>query len=329
MRFGIKSAGAATAVVTCAAFLPAPAQAATAAGQARVIGDSVHVEAGRGAVNDVVLTGSGRTVTIDDRVAINPGPGCAAVPGDRTRVRCTTTEPLRWLYASLGDGNDRLIARTAARVFAEGGAGADRITGGSGRDSLHGDSGDDVLSGGRGADALAGGGGNDSLDGGRGDDILNADAGRDRLRGGTGRDLVYYGSRQAPVLVDLDGAEGDDGARGEGDSVGADVEDIIGGAGADRLIGNAAGNRIWGGGGNDHLAGGAGHDILVGQAGNDTLRGGAGDDHLIGERDSREQGKDNPRARDRLNGGTAARRGDICEAGPAATMVSCEIRRAR
>lgn len=333
MKLTVKALAVAGAAVSCTAFLAAPAQAAaTAAGTARVVdGDAVHLTAIRGAVNDLVVTRSGKVVTLDDRVAIKAGPGCVAVQGDRTKVRCTATTEARFVILDLSDRDDRFVNRAGMYVDVRGGAGNDRLIGGAGYDNLAGGPGNDIVSGGGDGDSLNGDAGDDTLDGGTGNDILNTDAGRDVLRGGTGRDLVYYGSRTAPVHVDPDGAKGDDGARGEGDSVGADVEDLIGGRAADRLIGNAAGNRIHGGHGNDYIAGGNGHDILVGQNGNDTLRGDAGDDHLIGEQDPRASDpegslSDNPRARDHLNGGLQARRGDICRSGKHSTKVSCEIR---
>jgi hypothetical protein len=39
----------------------------------------------------VVITRSGNTITIDDRVAISAGKGCKKVKGDKTKVICTTT----------------------------------------------------------------------------------------------------------------------------------------------------------------------------------------------------------------------------------------------
>ncbi|GAA4969911.1 hypothetical protein [Actinoplanes utahensis] len=61
MKFSIKALAVAGAVVSWAAFLPAPAQAAAAtAGTARIVdGSAVHFTAARGAANDLVITRSG------------------------------------------------------------------------------------------------------------------------------------------------------------------------------------------------------------------------------------------------------------------------------
>ena len=96
-------------------------------------------------------------------------------------------------------------------------------------------------------------GGNDYLDGKGGADVLNG--------GGGSHDRVGYGSRTASVSVDLDGSAGDDGEAGEGDTVSADVEDVLAGSGDDQLVGNAAANLLQGGPGADSIAGGGGKDV--------------------------------------------------------------------
>jgi Ca2+-binding RTX toxin-like protein len=152
-------------------------------------------------------------------------------------------------------------------------AGIAGITGGAGDDEL---AGDGAVTGGPGADRLAGGLRADAPDGGPGDDVLlGADgddrllggAGADTLAGGAGRDTADYDRRAAPgerdpdVIVTLDGAR-NDGAPGEEDLVGPDVEDLRGGSGDDVLAGDAGSNRLDGGFGRDRLAGGAGDDEL-------------------------------------------------------------------
>jgi Ca2+-binding RTX toxin-like protein len=158
------------------------------------------------------------------------------------------------------------------------------------------------------------------LRGGKGGDYLYADSGADTLLGGAGFDVVSYGSRTRPVTVDLDGSKRDDGERGEKDTVGADVEGIVGGAGADRLTGNAADNRIVGGAGDDGLVGGAGNDTLIGQAGNDSISGGPGSDYLVGESPN----DNNHVAKDHMDGGWDGPYGDTCIGAILATMVRCE-----
>lgn len=116
--------------------------------------------------------------------------------------------------------------------------------------------------GGAGNDTLTGNNDGNTLDGGAGDDRLSGRLGADTIRGGDGRDLVDYSERAAPVLVDLDGLERDDGEADEFDTVGVDVEDILGGTGGDTLVGNASDNFLEGGAGGDTMDGGAGVDRL-------------------------------------------------------------------
>jgi len=196
-----------------------------------------------------------------------------------------------------------------------GGAGDDLLVGGAGANLLDGRSGDDVLDGGPGADesqggpgfdladysthaggvvadldgasgddgapgegdtlsadieALAGGPGADTLTGNGLDNILDGGPGGDVLNGGAGFDAATYQDRTAGVQADADGA-GDDGEPGEGDTIAADVEDLIGGAGNDTLSGNGLENFLIGGPGDDRLDGGAGEDGLFGDDGADEL----------------------------------------------------------
>jgi len=212
-----------------------------------------------------------------------------------------------------GDGNDNLV----------GWWGNDTLYGGNGDDTLQGLDGNDKEYGGAGADSLFGGKGADRLEGGAGNDALSGDDPRDGggvwadvMLGGPGRDQVNYQWYSKPVTVDLDGAAGDDGQAGEHDTVGADVEDLVGGGGADHLTGNAAANGINGGGGNDVIHGLGGNDTLSGDAGADSLYGDDGDDILFGQ--------DSPESADRLDGGANAVNGDECQRGAPDTVVNCE-----
>jgi Ca2+-binding RTX toxin-like protein len=188
-----------------------------------------------------------------------------------------------------------------------GSGGPDRLEGGAGNDALDGAGGDDDVRGGDGADTVIGGAGNDAQDGGPGDDLVGTDgtassqelgndallggegddtlapgpgppfADDDALSGGPGTDTVSYGARLSPVAASKDGIA-NDGAVGERDDVGLDVERLAGGLGSDTLVG---------GPGDDALDGEPGDDVIDGRAGNDTLRGdsgGAGDgsDTVIG-----------------------------------------------
>jgi hypothetical protein len=94
-----------------------------------------------------------------------------------------------------------------------------------------------------------------------------------------------------------------DGASGEQDSIGGDIENVIGGSandsidaslatgsahvlsgmtGNDTLIGSSLADTIYGGPGNDTLRGGALGDTLNGGDGDDAMQGGTGDDSLDG-----------------------------------------------
>ncbi len=168
-------------------------------------------------------------------------------------------------------GDDRLSGRGGDDVLF-GGPGRDVMSGGDGDDLLRGDRGDDVVQGGAGNDGLRGGAGDDAVAGGGGADRLRGSEGADGLSGGSGRDIVMYPPRLAPLRLSIgDGAN--DGARGEGDNIAADIEDLRGGMGHDTLIGSRGANRLFGQGGNDHLVGAAGNDLLDGGGGRDLLDG--------------------------------------------------------
>ena len=331
----------ALAVTLATAVAAVPAQAAST-GVAVVRGKAtVEYKAGAGRQNSVTVTRSGRTITIDDKVAVKAGKGCRQVKNDKTRVTCTTTKNPTAIRVFTQDRNDVVVNGTDVRLVANGGTGRDRLTGGPRDDNLAGGSGNDVLRGGAGDDTLLGDSGNDKLYGGNGDDYLMGERGRDRLEGGAGfdylqgddpglgvaadvllggadEDRVSYSDYRKRLTINLDGAARDDGQAGEHDTVGADVETVYGGWGSDRITGNAADNFLQGGGGNDILLGGAGNDYLDGQSDRDRLYGGSGDDELIGDEDLR--------AVDRLDGGSNGPAGDACRPDSRDTKVRCERR---
>lgn len=72
------------------------------------------------------------------------------------------------------------------------------------------------------------------------------------------------------MTISLDG-RADDGQAGEGDNVGADVEEAVGGTGADRIAGNAAANVLRGSSGPDVILAGAAPDRVEGDEGDDTI----------------------------------------------------------
>ncbi|MEU4419991.1 calcium-binding protein [Actinoplanes sp. NPDC024001] len=353
----------------------APAQAA-ALGEVSLHpgpdGSYVRYVAAKNATNKVVITRSGNTVTIDDRVKIKAGTDCTAVKGDKTKVRCTspdTTEVRMWLF----DKGDAAVNRTSLMLNVYGGSGNDSITGGSQRDLLRGESGNDKIWGQGGRDKLYGDSGSDRLYGGTGiDDIYNGNGtdvvygnsgsdrlhgsdgdGNDKLYGGTGNDqfmparnvdgadlfvgnsgtdAVHYWWRDLPVSADLDGAKGDDGAKGERDTISADIENLSGGQGHDVLRGDKGRNvirgqwgndRIYGGGGNDTLDGESTNDQIWGQSGNDTLIGGVGEDRMYGGAGNDTLNGDDIYIGelDRLDGGANT---DVCQAFAPDVRVNCE-----
>ena len=118
-----------------------------------------------------------------------------------------------------------------------------------------------------------------TLNGGDGDDTLRGGAAADAFAGGPGEDVVTYDDRTAAVSATLNGLA-DDGAAGEGDRIGTDVEDLVGGSGNDTLTGDLRDNVLDAGPGNDAVTGGRGGDTLTGGPGNDSVAGGDGDDSL-------------------------------------------------
>ncbi|MEV0899780.1 calcium-binding protein [Actinoplanes sp. NPDC049802] len=295
----------------------APALAASA-GVASVAGVKLVYQAGSGLANQVVITESGGTVTIDDKYRIKAGKGCKAVAGDRTRVTCAG---VRYASIRLGSRNDQLFNKTGMVVYAFGSTGNDHLSGGTGRDYLHGgkgndtiaggdhndwlygESGNDILDGGEGADRLDDGSGNDRSNGGTGNDTLRESAGKDKLYGSSGNDSIFasgrtesdyfgggdgvdvvdYSDAKKAVTADADGVKGDDGIKGGKDTIATDVENLTGGAGNDTLTGTAQADVLRGGGGNDRLYGQGGADRLFGETGRDKLNGGAGNDILTGD----------------------------------------------
>ncbi|WP_430788407.1 calcium-binding protein [Actinoplanes sp. G11-F43] len=336
-----------------AGVLAGPAQAASV-GVAKVVTHPavtyVEYKAASGKKNRVVVSGTGKSITIDDRYTIKPGRGCKTVKKDKTKVRCTTSRAVInvrvWTYdkadsvrtdSSLplvvegGSGNDVLYGGSGSdsllggsgtdRIYGRGGrdlitggssadylyggdhtdsiygsSGNDRIRGGAGSDWLYGEAGadyiwgedgddwvdgdrdNDVLSGGAGKDRVTGDDGDDRVYGGADDDTLYAMAtsgegvGADYYSGGSGRDLVTYSKYiHSGVIVDADGAVGDDGAEGERDTVATDVESLMGTMLNDVLLGGPGDNTLTGWGGDDRLIGGGGADTLLGGSGDDYL----------------------------------------------------------
>jgi Ca2+-binding RTX toxin-like protein len=202
------------------------------------------------------------------------------------------------------DGNDKVYAlggndyvyTSGGNDLIYGGAGDNELIGGPGNDTIYGgpdfdrirpDSGNDVAHGGDGGDYFEESAGKDVLYGDAGSDEFfqneYMDRGTEDMRGGSGWDQVTYMSRTKAIYADPDGKKGDDGAKGEGDSIGTDVEGISGGLGNDYIGGNSGDNYLFGDEGNDKIVGYGGNDQLSGYNGNDRLEGGGGDDTLSGD----------------------------------------------
>ncbi|HET9516594.1 MAG TPA: calcium-binding protein, partial [Actinoplanes sp.] len=189
-----------------------------------------------------------------------------------------------------GSGADNLRGN-ALKNRIDGGPGNDYIFGTPGKDELLGGAGDDTISsdargaklnGGPGKDELRGGAASDILDGGPDDDLLRGWLGADTLIGGSGFDTSTYYKHPAAVIVDIDGAKGDDGAPDEGDTTATDIEKVVGSHHDDQLTGGNGNDHLDGYFGNDRLNGGGGDDTLYGDYGTDRLNGGDGNDTLDG-----------------------------------------------
>nr|MDT0657170.1 calcium-binding protein [Micromonospora sp. DSM 115978] len=238
----------------------APAYAYPAPGTAEVVAGELVFTAGAGVDNQVefyVNFVTQRWHVLDYAAPIIPGAGCQ--PGATTHeVSCVGVQSIR---AVTLDGDDTLGVREKASPTATG----RRSTAAAAPEPPAPTAVPMALYGGAGDDKLTGGWGDDLLDGGPGADVLVDWA---------GNDTVSYADRRRPVSADPDGTVGDDGEFGERDTIGVDVENLIGGAGADLLAGNAGPNLLRGGPGDDQIHGLAGADRLSGDAGYDTIIGG-------------------------------------------------------
>lgn len=286
-RRTLAALGATVAAVASTAVMASPAQAATS-GLARVIGNNrVEFRALLGVSNSVVVTISGRTVTIDDRVALSAGAGCKRV--DSTKVRCTTSAATARIDVWTGDYNDYVRNDTGVFMLAGGSGGNDTLIGGSGRDQLQGGAGNDKLNGRNGRGELWGDVGSDYIWGGTGYDYVVAGTGNDVISTGAGNDLIH-------------GQEGND--------------KIYASNGDDTVLGDA---------GSDLVYAGAGDDYVLGGGGNDTIGGEAGDDKLIAENYKRVGNtvvsSPSTTARDALAAGAGT---DICLRSAKTAWSNCE-----
>ncbi|GIF24141.1 hypothetical protein BJ973_007624 [Actinoplanes tereljensis] len=238
----------------------APAQAASAGVASVVESTKVNYKAAKGKQNKVVVTLAGRTVTIDDVVAIKAGAGCKAVAGDKTKVRCTTKAAPTRVRVYTYDRNDSIVNQANLPSTLNGGSGNDSIGGGPRGDLITGDI------------------GNDKLWGNGGNDTIYPDIGNDIVHGGAGNDGIMD---TGGTFVSNDWLYGDDGN-----------DTLWGYVGSDHLYGGYGEDWLYGGQNSDYLDGGYGDDYLMGndyctwpEAGGcnakDTLIGGPGNNQIV------------------------------------------------
>ncbi|MBL7260236.1 calcium-binding protein [Paractinoplanes lichenicola] len=229
-----------------------------------------------------------------------------------------------WADILKGGGGSDAIWGMGGNDQIDAGYDNDRVSGGDGNDKINDGPGTDVVLGGNGKDEFLGGAGNDTYDGGPGGDAfipsqptgaqVKADA--DRFVGGPDQDVVTYAAYRTGVRIDADGVTGDDGLTGERDTIGADIEVLVGSQGADWMGGTARDDTFNGVQGNDTIYGYGGNDTIDGDQGADKLYGGDGDDVLYGTDDDFD-------ADDRLEAGAGA---DTCYVTSGDVTVDCERR---
>ncbi|MDQ3936591.1 MAG: hypothetical protein M3340_18375 [Actinomycetota bacterium] len=220
-----------------------------------------------GESNDVVVeNGPGDTTIVRER-----GEGARLVSNSSSmpcevqdRVATCGTGYISEYVLRGHDGNDRLSTQALVETPSESRYFYDYLYGGDGNDVL------DALDhtcclGAR-------------LDGGPGDDVMN---------GGTGEwDEVSYYERSVPLDISLEPrpAGARNGAVGEHDVIGEDIEVVQGGMGDDVIHGDERRNSIWSTGGADTIYGHGGDDSIGSWSGTwdpaDDLYGGEGTDYL-------------------------------------------------
>jgi serralysin len=236
---------AATIIATAAVAGPA---AASSYGWVTAGATTISFSADTKVENKVVITRSGRTVTIDDRVAVKPGKNCKQVKGDKTRVRCKTTKTAAKVVVMLSDRNDSVVNSSDLQMEAYGGRGDDKLIGGPKADVLH------------------------------GEDVCDRSAGNDKIYGEGGGDLIYAGDGSDYVWA----GDGNDRVLGDSDCINAPDR-----AGNDVIHGGNGDDDLFGDNGNDQLYGENGNDFLNAWYGADRIEGGTGNDQLYGDPDDR------------------------------------------
>jgi len=253
--------------------LPATASAATV----KLEGSTVRFVGAPGLTNNITFTHSAATDTLTITREVTAGDqdpfvliGCT---GGADSAVCAG--PITLVVVDVNDSADRVTATIPGTTPAPLPIPM-RISGGAGNDALIGGGRGDVIDGGSGDDSIDGSSGDDTLRGGEGNDLLRPNRGADGISGGEGIDTVVYGLRQSPSYS-LDGLA-NDGAAGENDLIGTDVENIQAAAESGVVT-------ITGDGRANHLEAVSGPSVITGGEGADVLEGGPSDD-VIYARDS-------------------------------------------
>lgn len=228
------------------------------AAEVSTLGGFLTYAASAGEANAVTVSLSGDTYTVTD-----PGALITAVPPCSSSSPNSATCPaagVDQIQVSTGDLSDSITITASTPSELDPGLGSDVVAGGLESDDIN-------------AASCTG-------------SPCQGAEGSDSFTGGPGIDAVTYAHRVNQVTVTLDGLA-NDGESGEQDSVGLDIEDIVGGDGGDTLVGSSSANSLDGGsdfgGGGDVLDGAEGDDLLFGGlGGSDELIGGPGDDSLHG-----------------------------------------------
>jgi Ca2+-binding RTX toxin-like protein len=218
-----------------------------------------------------ITTGAGNDTILGSPKAnvLNGGLGADILSGGPGTDTADYSDRTHAVVVRIGDGpNDGDSEGDDVQVDVE------NVIGGTGNDDLHGQ--DRVAPTTDPVNPLSGREGMNLLSGGPGDDALDGQFDADVLNGGGGVDTVYYGTRDEAITGTIGTASDDGGSNdinaflGRGDSIGDDVENVIGGSGDDILGGDADDNSLYGGGGADLIDGGLGDDWIQGGPGYDA-----------------------------------------------------------